>query len=232
MAPTISGTQFHKDGFYVLTDIFTSAELAKMRHLLDLQLAGLASKSLGKRGRGIRALASKIPEFGTYMMRPALLDAIAPMVGGWPELRRIGARVSDDSSSSVLANWHNHYHWDPARLLCRAHIERVLAVVYIDGAGPDRISRLMGLRRCLNDPLGCAPTTTDVIVEIVMDPGNIVVFDSAFWHSAYRGTGSGRRRIVGGHYQSPNTISGHPDDDDPFDLPVLEGPHQAERKIP
>jgi len=197
----------------MLENVFSAAELEEIRFLIDSWWEKAGSWPLTGRGAGIHPLLDHIPEFDAFLTRTVLLDAVSLILGGAAQVMRSGARLSDEHSDKLLAHWHNHYNWNPVRLAHRTEIERVLAVIYIDGSGPDMPSYLVCRPRSLNDPLGHPPGENDPAEIVELKPGGIVVFDSALWHAAFRGSAPGRRRIVGAHFQTAAITLPHPNDD-------------------
>ncbi|MFA5964516.1 MAG: hypothetical protein WC804_10920 [Sphingomonas sp.] len=212
-AHDIGRGQLSYHGFCVLTGIFDPAETERMRAMLDEFGRKANFKDLRGRGVGIHPLLEKIPGFLAFLCDPRLLSAMEQLLGAPVRLMKSGARMSDHHCDAQLALWHNHFHWDPGLLLHRRRVERVLAVIYIDGSGPDLPAYFVAWPRSLNDPLRSCPDQTAEVETVAMQPGDVVVFDTALWHSAWRGTGIGRRRIAGGHYQLAICDRPHPDDD-------------------
>jgi hypothetical protein len=194
--------QIESVGYAVLPSVFTDAELARMRALLDAEHAASGVPSLAGWGYGCHPLIGRIPEFSQYIRHPTLVAAFAAVFGEPVRLAHSGARLASHESLSYI-DWHHHYGWsDTTALATRQRCERILFNLYLDGSDPGIGSLVVHPRR-LNDPLDRLHAPADAAwpgqTDVVLAPGQAVVFDTALWHSARAGTTPGRRRLWGGH---------------------------------
>lgn len=214
--------EVYAHGFCVLEEVYSAAEARELRELLDGYWRAKGSPSLAGRGFGIHPLLTRVPGIAPYLANTTVVDTLAAVLRDEVRLARTGGRISDESSAESLIRWHNHYGWDQRFLEERETTERVLALVYPDGADGD-VGNLVVLPRRRNDPI--APIDRDepsLPGEAVprIPPGSVVVIDSALWHTARRGRRPGRRHILGGHYQGWRLDRAHPDDAD-VDIPQI-----------
>jgi hypothetical protein len=214
--------EINAQGFCVLEEVYSADEVRDLRELLDGYWRAKGSPSLAERVFGIHPLLTRVPGVAPYLANVTVVDTLGAILRDDVRLARTGGRISDESSTESLIRWHNHYGWDQRLLLERETTERVLALVYPDGADSDA-GNLVVLPRRRNDPIPPidrdAPSLPGEVVPRV-PPGSVVVIDSALWHTARRGTRPGRRHILGGHYQGWRLDRAHPDDAD-VDIPQI-----------
>lgn len=234
----------YAQGYCVLEDVYSPSETQDMRHLLDEHWRAAGSPSLRERGFGIHPLLQRVPAIAEYLANPTVVGTLAEALGDDVRLARTGARITDESSAASLAQWHNHFHWDSDSLMARTKIERMLALIYPEGTS-DEVGNFIGLPRRVNEPMQDIDRRAERLpgeVVLRVPPGSVVIFDTAFWHSARRGSRPGRRHVLGGQYQGWSVGRSHPDDT-PVDTPeiarfkaqsetlcrLVEEPHVASR---
>ncbi len=130
--------------------------------------------------------------------------------------------------SEPTINWHDHYSWDPKGVAGRERIERVLFGCYVNGSTPGSGPLVVYPRRF--DEPAVRPHVNDfgdwpgqVVVEA--PPGSAVIFDTALWHTARRGSEPGFRYLWGAHVQGWHSPKPHPEDNEvngPKVQPYLE----------
>jgi hypothetical protein len=206
--------EVYEQGYCLLPALYSEGDLVEMRRILDAYWEGLGSPELGGFGIGIHPLLEKVPAMTPYFVRQEFVDIIGAVLRDEVRLTHTGARISDETSATNIG-WHNHYSWDASAIPGRRKIERVLGGVYVDGttrqSGP-----LVVLPRRYNDPLSAPAAAHDAAwpgqLEVDAPPGSGIVFDTALWHTAARGTEPGRRRLFGAHYQGWSDPRPHPED--------------------
>ena len=206
--------QFNAQSFVVLPAVFSPAQCTQMIRHFDNHWVERGSPPLKDFGMAIHPLLQKIPEMAAYFAHPRVIDALGEVLGDQPRLVHTGARVSDENSSQQIG-WHEHYSWDKANLATRTRPERVLFGCYIRGSNT-ALGPLIAHPRRMNDPLATLPVPADQPwpgqVAVSAPPGSIVIFDTALWHTAQRGTGPGRRYLWGAHVQGISEKRPHPED--------------------
>jgi ectoine hydroxylase-related dioxygenase (phytanoyl-CoA dioxygenase family) len=208
--------QLNSTGSCVLEKVFDASECAKMRAILGGYYQRLGSPELKEFGIGIHPLIPRMPEFKAWLMHPLIFDVLTMLLGEPAKLLHGGARLSDGKSAKAIG-WHNHYSWDESKIPARQRCERILCGIYVDGSTRES-GPLTVMPRKYNDPLGPPPENFDGFIpgEAAVDapPGSVVVFDTALWHRAHRGTEPGMRHLFGGHYQAVTDMRPHPEDND------------------
>jgi hypothetical protein len=206
--------QFNAQGFVVLPGVFSPAQCAQMVRLFDNHWIEKGRPSLAGFGFAVHPLLQKIPEMAAYFARPVMVDALGAILGDEPRLVHTGARVSNEESSQLLG-WHEHYSWDKAGLATRTRPERVLFGCYVRGSN-DALGPLVAHPRRINDPLPPLPVGAQEPwpgeVAVSAPPGSVVIFDTALYHTARRGTQPGFRYLWGAHIQGKNEKRTHPED--------------------
>lgn len=206
--------ELEERGFTALRAVFSPAECAEMRRLLDAHHTAVGAPALLDFGLGIHPLVDQVPEMAVFYRHPAIQATAQEILGGPVVLAHTGARLADERSVGVL-NWHHHYGWPVGGLARRRRLERLLVGVYVDGSTPES-GCLVALPRRMNDPLD--PPLPGLQcdwpgqVEVHAPPGSIVFFDTALWHGARRGTRPGRRRLWGAHIQRADDPREHLED--------------------
>jgi hypothetical protein len=210
--PETTRSKFHECGYCVLEAVYDAQECEEMRKVLDACWADNGSPKMEGFGFAIHPLFVKAPGMAPFFGKQVVIDTMAEVFGDAPRLAHAGARLSNENSSERIS-WHNHYSWDSETVLDRQRVERVLANIYPDGTAA--AGNLIVLPRGINDPIEPAGDTNEdwpgqVIVEA--PAGSAIIFGTALWHSARRGTQSGVRHLFGGHYQAWNCDRPHPED--------------------
>jgi len=207
-------SRFNEQGFYVLPAVFNAAKQESLANTFDEYWRAMGSPALEGFGMAVHPLISKIPAVADAFVEPIVLDALAAILGQQPRLMHTGARVSSEASSQAIG-WHDHYSWDRAGILTRKHAERVLFGCYVRGSTPE-IGPLVVLPRKLNDPLLPAPGALEDDwqgqLAVTAAPGSVVIFDTALYHTARRGSRPGHRYLFGAHVQGIDEKRPHPED--------------------
>jgi len=220
--------QVYDEGFCVLPGVYSDAEVEESHRLLNEHWAQVGSPKLEGFGMGIHPLAEKVPEMMPLFGKQIVVDVMALVLRDEVHLVHTGARVSNEDSAAAIG-WHNHYSWDdenwiPASIPGRAKIERILAGVYPQGSNAES-GNLVVLPRKFNDPLTqpSEDMTADWDGQILVEAprGSAVIFDTALWHTARRGTQPGMRHLFGAHYQGWSDARPHVEDN-PCDGPQVQ----------
>ena len=203
-------------GYCLIESAYDDKECDQIRTIFK----GLCDKRGGlsaeQTSMGFHPLLEMGPEMAPFYVKSILVDAMAEVLQDDVRLAHTGAAVfSNAPTQPILTTWHVHYAWEiPPTGLDREHPERILAGVYVDGSDRE-IGPLVVLPRQLNDSLD-AKGEGDAVWEgeedVVMSPGDAVIFDTALWHCSRRGSGGARRHIWGGHYQGWSNPTPHPED--------------------
>lgn len=214
MPPTAPSRHFREYGFFLLPGVFSPAECDRMAKMFDAYWEASGRPALTGFGLAVHPLLQRIPDMASYYAHAAILDALAAILEDQPRLVHTGARVSDEQSDARLG-WHDHYSWDRAGLPSRGRVERVLFGCYLRGLSDDT-GPLVVMPRRLNDPIAPCPVASldpwPGEVQVVAPPGSVVIFDTALWHAARRGTRPGRRYLWGAHCQPVGETRPHPED--------------------
>jgi hypothetical protein len=230
----ISGhvAEMYEQGFTVLPAYFDSAAIQKQRDILDSYMNGHAnpSQQTGNFGFTIHPMMPNVPEMAPFLDVPEAIEIAGGAMKDEVRLAHLGARISGAQSSPRI-DWHHHYPngngWEEENLLKRDRIERLLIGFYPDGTMPE-VGPLIAMPRRLNDPLG-EPLGDRLEAwpdeqRVEAPPGSIVIFDTALWHSAARGTGDALRHLWGTHCQGWSDPRPHPEDN------LVDAPEIAEYK--
>jgi hypothetical protein len=210
-------SQLETRGFAILPGVYGPSERRRMTERLLSYWRADGQPPPSGWGYGIWPLATKIPDLAGELINPALMEALAEVFGEEARVIHGGSRLASEQSAPAI-EWHNHYAWNTDGLRTRTRCERVLGGTYLDGSSIE-VGPLTAVPRSLNEPIGQAPVGDDPREEIVeMPPGSIVIFDTALWHRAKRGTSPGFRTGFGGHYQPASETRPHPEDNDVRDL--------------
>lgn len=232
MAQTKAAQAFQERGYLLLTSVFATTECDRMADLFDAHWVSRGRPPLHGFGMAIHPLLQHIPEMAPYYARPQILDALADILDGQPRLMHTGARVSDEQSDARLG-WHEHYSWDRAGLLSRRHTERVLFGCYVRGLS-DQTGPLVVIPRKLNDRIMPCPVTSNNQwpgeIPVLAPPGSVVIFDTALWHAARRGTAPDKRYLWGAHCQSIAENRPHPEDNS-ADNPLVEAFKRSDPRL-
>jgi hypothetical protein len=204
--------EFYGCGFCVLESVYDKQERQDMCEVLDACWVANGRPVMQGFGFAIHPLLIKAPGMAPFFAKQVVIDTMAEIFGDEVRLAHAGARVSDEKCAERIS-WHNHYSWESESLTSRQRVERVLGNIYPDGTS--EAGNLVVLPRRLHDPIEPAGGVDDawpgqVVVEA--PPGSVVIFDTALWHSAHRGTRPGLRHLFGGHYQAWNCERPHPED--------------------
>ncbi|MCE9590373.1 MAG: hypothetical protein K8S99_07600 [Planctomycetes bacterium] len=201
-------------GFCVIDSIWSPAD----RDLAERAMADCWEKrgrpSLAGFGLSIHPLLEFLPEMTPLFDKPVLLDALAMVLRDEPFLAHTGARLSNEESADAIG-WHEHYAWDKSRLPGREKIERVLFACYTRGSSPE-VGSLVVYPRRYDEPMQVAPAGLHDHwpgqIAVAAPPGSCVIFDTALWHTAHRGTKPGFRYLWGTHIQGKSNPMPHPED--------------------
>lgn len=206
--------EVYEKGFCVLEAVYTEEEQAGMRKVLDGCWVANGSPAMPGFGFAIHPLMVKAPGCAPYFANPVVIDAMSEVLQDDVRLMHAGSRISNEDSVEQIG-WHEHYAWDPAGLLGRDKVERILANIYVDGCS-EGSGNLIVYPRAMNDPLGEPRGDSNARWpgEIVVDtpPGSVVIFCTALRHTAVRGSRPGFRHLFGGHYQGWNYEKPHRED--------------------
>lgn len=207
-------TSFQQNGFHLLPSVFTPAECDRMVEMIDAHWIKLGKPELKGFGLGIHPLLQLIPDMAPYYASPRVLDALAAILEDQPRLMHTGARVSDERSDARIG-WHEHYAWDQANITARKKTERVLFGCYLRGLS-DQTGPLVVVPRKIADPITPCPVGSNEYwpgeIAVSAPPGSVVIFDTALWHAARRGTAPGRRYLWGAHCQGVKETRTHRED--------------------
>jgi hypothetical protein len=201
-------------GFCVLESAWSSKECALAERLLLNVWEKRGRPPLAGFGMAVHPLLEHAPDFAPLFDRPVALDVLAEVFQDEPRLAHTGARLSNEESDAQIG-WHEHYAWDHARLAGRPKIERVLFSGYTRGSNADT-GPLVVLPRRFDAPAEVPPLGLhddwpgQLIVE--MPPGAAIIFDTALWHAAKRGTKPGFRFLFGTHCQGWSNPMPHRED--------------------
>jgi len=206
----------NEQGYTLLSGFFSPGECGRMSSLFDSHVAKVKMpvQENGGFGIAIHPLLPAIPELATFMDRPELAEVLGAVLQDEPHLVHLGARISDGQSAHRIG-WHHHYGWDVANLLSRKKVERVLFGVYVNGTMQE-VGPLLAKPRKFDDPIGECKANKEGIWEgeqfVESPPGSVVIFDTALWHSAQRGTKAGPRILWGAHVQGWSDLRPHGED--------------------
>lgn len=219
MAETLSYVkQLQEQGFCVLPGFFSAADCRRMRDIMDgyWHAQGRPPLDASDFGFTIHPMMARMPDMAAYLDAPETIAILGDALQDDVRLVHLGARISGPQSAPRLP-WHNHYAWDPDGLPRRDRLERLLAGVYVDGTNAES-GPLIALPRRVNDPLGAPRGGAHALwpgeVRVEAPPGSVVLFDTALWHTAERGTSDSLRRLWGGHYQGWREQRPHPEDNE------------------
>lgn len=206
--------QVYEQGFCVLESVYDSDEIKETHRLLDGYWHQQGSPTMSGFGIGIHPLAEKVPAIMPFYGRQIIVDVMKAVLRDEVHLVHVGARLSNEDSESAIW-WHNHYAWDSSKITQRDTIERILAGVYTNGSN-EEAGNLIAVPRAYNDPinepLGDSQADWPGQVKVEAPPGSVVIFDTALWHTARRGTEPGIRHLFGAHYQGWSNPTSHPED--------------------
>ncbi|MEO6909158.1 MAG: phytanoyl-CoA dioxygenase family protein [Abditibacteriaceae bacterium] len=215
-------TALYEKGFTVLPAFYDAADCQDMREIMDDYWKSQGSPSLQQNdfGFAIHPMLPQVPEIAKYLDASEPLEILSEALRQEARLMHVGARISG-SQSAPRIGWHNHYSWGEGNLPKRNRLERILTAVYVDGTTPESGS-LIALPRQFNDPQGDCPNEGEHPDEIKVNApaGSVVIFDTALWHDAERGTGNGIRRLWGTHFQGWSDCRTHPEDNE-VDTPKI-----------
>ncbi|MBI4552004.1 MAG: phytanoyl-CoA dioxygenase family protein [Candidatus Latescibacteria bacterium] len=205
-------------GYCVLEAVYDEDECQEIRILIDRLCAQRGGPSADAPRLVFHPLLRLCPEMGPFFGKAEVIEALAAVLQDDVRLAHSGGAVSNEQTKPYISGWHHHYHWEvPPGGLNRENPERVLGNVYTDGLSPE-IGPLIVLPRGLNDStnprLDDRGTDWPGQVAVSAPPGSVVIFDTALWHSAKRGTRPGLRHLWGGHYQGWHNPKPHPEDNE------------------
>jgi len=224
-------TELYENGFTVLPAYFDAEDCQRMRDILADYWKSQGSPPLEENayGLGIHPMLPSVPAMAPFLDAPAAIEVLGEALRDEPRLMHVGARISGPQSAQRIG-WHDHYSWDAQNLPKRDRLERILLAIYVDGSTPESGS-LVALPRRFNDPSGKPPAAGAHPDEVKVNapPGSIVIFDTALWHDAERGTGSGLRRLWGTHFQGWSDDRAHPEDNEVDPPQIAEAKNQSPR---
>ncbi len=220
---------FNQNSYYILPALFNPKECAHIASLFDNHWESRGRPVLTGFGMAVHPLFDLIPDIAPYYAHPLLLDTLAQILSDQPHLKHTGARVSNEDSTAILG-WHEHYGWDKSAIPARSHPERVLFGCYIRGSNPENGPLIVHPRK-FNDPLPKLPVGPQENwpgqIAVSAPPGSVVIFDTALFHTAERGTHPGFRYLFGAHVQGAGNNRPHGEDNiSPSDVPTLAA-HKA-----
>ena len=203
-------------GYCLIESVYDEEECDQIRTIFKGLCDNRGGFSEEQASIGFHPLLELGPEMAPFYVKSILIDAMEEVLQDNVRLAHTGAAVfSNAPTQPILTTWHDHYAWEiPSGGLQRENPERILCGIYIDGS--DRgIGPLIVLPRQLNDPTdakGDGDAAWEGEEEVMMSPGDSVIFDTALWHCSRRGTSRGPRHIWGGHYQGWSNPTPHPED--------------------
>jgi len=200
-------------GYCTLEGLFTPTECQEMRDRLGAFYRAQGAPPMKGFGFNIHPLLPRISELKRFLLHPVLLQTLGDIFGEEAVLKHGGARLSDQNCDAAIG-WHDHYSWDPSNIPQRTRCERVLAGVYVDGSNAES-GPLTVIPRRFNEPLGTVPAGDDPReIAVNCAPGTMVIFDTALWHRAKRGSNPVIRHLFGAHYMPQSDKRVHPEDND------------------
>lgn len=229
--------ELYAQGFTFLPALYSPAECAQMRRIMDDFWQSQGSPSLADSAFGftIHPMMARVPDMAPFLDRPATIEILSGALQDEARLAHLGARISGAQSVPRLP-WHNHYAWDAGHLPQRTRIERLLIGIYVDGTQAE-VGPFIALPRRVNDPLGAPHGAPDEAwpgeTQAEMPCGSLAIFDTALWHAAARGTGQTARRLWGAHFQGWNDARTHPEDNE-VDAPAIaiyKGAHPRLKRL-
>jgi len=217
LSSTSIAESIREKGYYIKENLLDSHECDEARNYLDdyWKSLGSPSKKEDHFSFAIHPLIPKVPALAHYLLEhPTLLEILHEAFSEPSEVRLGGARMDNENSDAQIIGWHHHYGWDTADLPNRKGIGRVLANIYLDGSN-DEIGALSVIPRRFDEPIGERPTDNDPReTSVHLSPGSVIVFDTAVWHRAKRGSKPGMRHVFGGHFQAKSNLRPHREDND------------------
>jgi ectoine hydroxylase-related dioxygenase (phytanoyl-CoA dioxygenase family) len=203
-------------GYCVLDAVYDEAECRHIRTFLDRLCEQRGGVSPETPRLVFHPLLQFCPDMGPFFGKAEVIEALTEILQDDVRLTHSGGAVSNEQTKPFITSWHVHYHWEtPPGGLAREKPERVLCNVYVDGLTPE-IGPLIVRPRRLNDPIDPPfpdrGTDWPGQIEVAAPPGSAVIFDTALWHTARRGTRPGLRHLWGGHYQGWHNPRPHPED--------------------
>lgn len=212
-------------GYCVLESVHDAAAIEHQKRTLHEEWQRRGAPGLAEFGMGIHPLLEFVPQIAPHLDCPAVNEVLVAAFRGPAQLRHAGARVSNQESSLNIG-WHHHYDWDADLIRGRSRVQRVLVGFYVKGASPE-IGSLCVIPRAVDDPLGPALGEAQQDwpgqVAVSAPPGSAVIFDTAVYHTALRGSEPGMRYLWGGHYQAWSDPRVHREDNNVSAL--LEDPN-------
>ena len=212
-------------GYCVVERSLDAAGRRVAAEVLDGLIEGGQARDVGN-GYVIHPLVTRDARIQPLFLDPTVLGIMAAVFQDEPLLKHSGSRVTDGHHTSRLG-WHIHpftrdeQQIQPGGPRRGERPRRVLCNWYVEGLSPET-GPLLLLPRRYDDPL--APPIADRTgpwpgeVAVSCPPGSAVIFSIDMWHAALPGTGGGRRRLFGGHFQGRNDRLPHVEDQ------VQEGP--------
>jgi len=211
--------ELYQQGFTVLPAYFSADDCQAQRDIMDDYWRSKGSPPLEENAFGfnIHPMMPSVPRMAPYLAMPEAIEILSQALRDDARLVHLGARVSGPQSAQRIG-WHQHYgggDWDAATIPQRDRLERILTACYPDGTTSES-GNLVALPRKYNDPLGDHPGEGEQAGEqkVNAPPGSVVIFDTALWHDAQRGTGSGIRRLWGTHFQGWSDTRAHGEDNE------------------
>ena len=209
--------EIQERGFCSLDALFSPSECADMRKGLQGYWREQGAPPMKGFGFNIHPMQPKLPELGRHLVHPAIMEVLREAFNEDAKILHVGARMSDEHCDAAIG-WHIHYSWDASNIPARRRCERLLAGIYVDGSSTE-MGPLTAIPRRINDPIGEQPDGNDAReIHVEAPPGSVVIFDTALWHRAKRGSQSGVRHLFGAHYQPKSNMRPHPEDNDVCDL--------------
>lgn len=212
-------------GFCIVEESLDAEARRVAAEVLDGLITDGQARDVGN-GYVIHPLVTRDARIHDLFLDPTVLGIMAALFQDEPLLKHSGSRVTDRYHTARLG-WHIHpaareeqqiQPGDPRR---GVRPRRVLCNWYVEGLSPES-GPLLVLPRQYDDLL--APPLEDrgvawpSEVAVSCPPGSAVIFSIDVWHAALPGTGGGRRRLFGGHFQGRNDNLPHGEDQ------VQEGP--------
>lgn len=203
-------------GYCVLESVYNEDECRQMRAALESLCDERGGLTPDIAYRSFHPFLQLRPEMGPFFGKAEVVETMAEVLQDDVRLVHSGGRVSGGYVKPIMVPWHHHYSWEiPPGGLNRDQPERILCNIYVDGSIPE-VGQLVVLPRGLNDPID--QPFQDKWVDwpgqmvVYAPPGSVVIFDTALWHTAKRGTQPGNRHLCGGHYQGWHNPKPHHED--------------------
>ncbi len=198
--------QLKSNGFAVLPSVYTDEECIQLRAYIDDANAGLGQRQSDGWGLEVFPLLALSPGMAPLFIKPIAYDLLKTALKDAPRLMGAAARITNAGNETFL-NWHFHLSHEAdgrwAEDLPVPDDRRLIYAVYVDGTSPE-VGQLLTYPRPWNGPVvtgGKPDERWDDEVAVTAPPGSVVIWDTAVFHAAVRGSIQTPRRMFGGMMQ-------------------------------